>query len=125
MPVSPPSKHTVSSLCIHICLPVGRECFYSGTSCEFIYVPLNYLNLVEPERFQELCTFQWLCFHCGYNQSTFQRDTWEIPHSLHSRPPRSLIKMKHCSPSSCQMRLASSACSLSKPVLVWTRLYIN
>lgn len=90
-----PPKNTFSLLCTCIYLPVGRECFYYGNSgyfCDFIYVPLNHLNLVEHQKSQEWRTFQWLFFHCGYSQSTFQRDTWDIPHSLHYGPPSPSLK---------------------------------
>lgn len=133
-----PPKSTFLLVCTHICILIilysNSLTYRKGISLlwelwvyfhEFIYMPLNYLNLVEPQSFQELYTFQWLFFHCGYNQPTFQRDTWEIPHRLHYGPPRSLIRMKHYSRSSCQVRLASAAYSLGKPELVWTCICIN
>lgn len=123
-----PPKNTFSLLCTHIYLPVGWDFFYSGNSgyfCDFIYVPLNHLNLIEPQKSQEWRTFQWLFFHHGYNQSTFQRDTWEIPRSLHYGPPSPSLKWSITHTFHAKGGLASSASSLSKPVLVWTCICIN
>ena len=95
----------------------------------FLWIHLDAIKLCDscsaPEILGSTYFLMAFLLQSGYNQSTFQRDTWEIPHSLYYRPPRSLIKMKHYSRSACQGRLASYASLLSKPVLVWTHICIN
>lgn len=124
----PPSKKCILLTLHPYLLTSGWEFFYSGSSghfCDFIYVPLNHLNLVEPQKSQEWRTFQRLFFHCGYNQSTFQRDTWEIPRSPHYGPPSFSLKWSITHTFHAKWGFASSASSLSKPVLVWTCICIN